>query len=420
MSLATRAPSSVADMASRRRSSRKPPCASSARARPRSASSERSWNSSKRTAATPSSAGSSRIMRENTPSVTTSMRVRRPILDPRRTRSPTVSPTSSPSVRAMRSAAARAASRRGSSTISLRCPTQGSSRSVSGTRVDLPAPGGATSTAFGRARKEAASCGKTSSIGSGVSKARMRPRWGEPRRARKRLRLLDLSLSLWPLGAQREERMRAGDYEILDDRFRHLVKVAAKVEKLYEGCRWAEGPAYFPAHRYVVWSDIPNDRMLRFDETTGQTGIFRHPAGYSNGNSVDREGRLVTCEHGHRRVTRTEHDGSVTVVADEYGGKRLNSPNDVVVKSDGSVWFTDPPFGLYAFYEGTKTEPEHPHTNVYRVDGATGEIALVADDIDHPNGLAFSLDESVLYIIESRSEPRNILAYDVAPDGRNL
>jgi gluconolactonase len=304
----------------------------------------------------------------------------------------------------------------------LRCPTQGSSRSVSGTRVDLPAPGGATSTAFGRARKEAASCGKTSSIGSGVSKARMRPRWGEPRRARKRLRLLDLSLSLWPLGAQREERMRAGDYEILDDRFRHLVKVAAKVEKLYEGCRWAEGPAYFPAHRYVVWSDIPNDRMLRFDETTGQTGIFRHPAGYSNGNSVDREGRLVTCEHGHRRVTRTEHDGRITVVADRFEGKRFNSPNDVVVKSDGSIWFTDPAYGIDSDYEGHKGESEIGDCHVYRVD-PSGEVRVVADDFVRPNGLAFSPDEKRLYIADTgishvKDGPKHIRRFDVSDDGK--
>src|ERR671938_1770431 len=135
--------------------------------------------------------------------------------------------------------------------------------------------------------------------------------------------------------------MRSGDFEILDDRFKLLVKVTARVEKLYEGCRWAEGPAYFPAGRCLFWSDIPNDRMLRWDETTGAVGVFRQPSGYANGNTVDRQGRLVTCEHGHRRVTRTEHDGRITVIADRYDGKRLNSPNDMVVKSDGSIWFSD-------------------------------------------------------------------------------
>ncbi len=131
---------------------------------------------------------------------------------------------------------------------------------------------------------------------------------------------------------------------VLDERFRPLVNSNARLEKLYEGCRWAEGPAYFPAGRFVVWSDIPNDRMLRFDETTGAVGVFRQPAGYSNGNTVDRQGRLVTCEHGNRRVTRTEHDGGVTVIASHFEGKRLNSPNDAVVRSDGSIWFTDPSF----------------------------------------------------------------------------
>ena len=131
-------------------------------------------------------------------------------------------------------------------------------------------------------------------------------------------------------------------FEVLDDRFRSCVKAGARVEKLWEGCRWAEGPAYVPAGRYLVWSDAPNDRMLRFDETNGAVGVFRHPAGYSNGNTLDRQGRLVTCEHGERRVTRTEHDGSLTVVVDRFDGKRLNSPNDVVVAFDDSIWFTDP------------------------------------------------------------------------------
>src|SRR4030095_5846422 len=124
--------------------------------------------------------------------------------------------------------------------------------------------------------------------------------------------------------------MAEQDFEILDDRFTPLVTTTARVEKLYEGCRWAEGPAYFPAGRYLVWSDIPHDRMLRFDEASGTVGAFRHPAGYPNGNTVDRDGRLVTCEHGNRRVTRTEHDGSITVLAERFEGNRLNSPNDVV------------------------------------------------------------------------------------------
>src|SRR3954447_1987000 len=179
--------------------------------------------------------------------------------------------------------------------------------------------------------------------------------------------------------------MRTGDFEILDDRFKLLVKVAARVEKLFEGCRWAEGPAYFPVHRSLVWSDIPNDRMLRFDEASGATSVFRQPAGYANGNTVDREGRLVTCEHGNRRVTRTEHDGRITVIADRFEGKRLNSPNDVVVKSDGSVWFTDPPFGILSDYEGDKAESELGKNYVFRVDGRNGTLHQVADDFVRPN-----------------------------------
>src|SRR5687768_12818344 len=146
--------------------------------------------------------------------------------------------------------------------------------------------------------------------------------------------------------------MATSDFEILDDRFAGCIKGSARVEQLFEGCRWAEGPAWLPAMRSLIWSDIPNDRILRWDETTGVTGILRYPAGYTNGHTVDREGRLISCEHGNRRVTRTEHDGSMTVIADHHDGKRLNSPNDVVVKSDGSIWFTDPPYGIDSDYEG--------------------------------------------------------------------
>jgi gluconolactonase len=212
--------------------------------------------------------------------------------------------------------------------------------------------------------------------------------------------------------------MATNDYEILDPAFGSLIKGSAKVEKLYEGCRWAEGPAYFPMMRSVVWSDIPNDRMLRWDETTGVTGVFRHPAGYSNGNTVDRQGRLVSCEHGNRRVTRTEHDGSITVLADRYDGKRLNSPNDVVVKSDGSIWFTDPPYGIDSDYEGHKAPVEQAGNYVYRVDGNSGEITVVADDFDRPNGLAFSPDESTLVVSDTGSAAtRHFRSFDVRDDG---
>jgi gluconolactonase len=214
-----------------------------------------------------------------------------------------------------------------------------------------------------------------------------------------------------------------GDFEILDDRFKLLVKTSARVEKLYEGCRWAEGPAYFPAHRYVLWSDIPNDRMLRWDETTGHAGVFRHPAGHSNGNTVDREGRLVTCEHGNRRVTRTEHDGSITVIADRFEGKRLNSPNDVVVKSDGSIWFTDPAYGIDSDYEGHKAESEIGACHVFRADPRSGEIHIVADDFVRPNGLAFSPDERLLYVSDTGVShvpegPRHMRVFDVSDAGK--
>ena len=201
---------------------------------------------------------------------------------------------------------------------------------------------------------------------------------------------------------------------VLDASFNALRLPLAGLERLWTGGRWGEGPAWFGDHRCLIWSDIPNNRMLRWSETTGEVDEFRKPSNNANGNTRDREGRLLTCEHLTGRVVRTEHDGRITVIAEHHQGKRLNSPNDLVVKSDGSIWFTDPPFGLLGFYEGEKRAPELPHTNLYRVDGQTGAITCVADDVDHPNGLAFSPDESLLYVVESRSEPRNILAYDVA------
>jgi gluconolactonase len=191
------------------------------------------------------------------------------------------------------------------------------------------------------------------------------------------------------------------------------------VERLASGTLWGEGPVWFGDGRYLLWSDIPNNRMLRWDEETGAVSVFRKPSNNANGNTRDRQGRLVTCEHLSRRVTRTEYDGSITVICDSFGGKRLNSPNDVVVKSDGSVWFTDPRFGILSHYEGRIAEPELP-MHVYRVDGQTGDVAVVADGINAPNGLAFSPDEKKLYIVESRSQPRRILAFDVAASGDKI
>ena len=201
----------------------------------------------------------------------------------------------------------------------------------------------------------------------------------------------------------------------LDPSFDRYRLPLAKVERIATGCRWAEGPAWLGDTRSLVWSDIPNNRMLRWDEETGATSVFRKPSNYANGHTRDRQGRIVSCEHGGRRISRTEYDGTVTTVADSFQGKRLNSPNDLVVKSDGSIWFTDPTFGILGRYEGTKATPESP-MNVYRVD-ASGAIELAVEGINQPNGLAFSPDEKILYIVESRSDPRKILAYDIV-DGR--
>ena len=183
------------------------------------------------------------------------------------------------------------------------------------------------------------------------------------------------------------------------------------LECLFSGGRWTEGPVYVPSGRYLLFSDIPNDRILRWDETDGSVSVFRSPAGYTNGHTLDRQGRLVSCEHGQRRVTRTELDGSVTVLADRWRGRRFNSPNDVVVSSDGAVWFTDPVYGILSDYEGHRAEPEIDGCHVYRIDPASGEVELVADDFARPNGLAFSPDERTLYIDDT--ERGHIRAFTV-------
>ncbi|TDD56387.1 SMP-30/gluconolactonase/LRE family protein [Nonomuraea terrae] len=206
----------------------------------------------------------------------------------------------------------------------------------------------------------------------------------------------------------------ATEFEVLDERFAG-VGGDDRMEVLHRGARWAEGPVYFPAGRFLVWSDIPSDRLLRWDEMTGAVGPFRSPAGYTNGNTLDREGRLVSCEHGGRRVTRTEHDGSITVIADRWQGRRFNSPNDVVVRSDGSIWFTDPPYGILSDYEGHAADQEIDGCHVYRADPVTGEVRMVAGDFDRPNGLAFSLDERRLYIADTPG--KHVRVFDVADDG---
>ena len=204
---------------------------------------------------------------------------------------------------------------------------------------------------------------------------------------------------------------------VLDPSFERYRLALAKVERIAHGMRWAEGPVWLGDSRTLVWSDVPGNCMYRWDEESGAVGVFRKPSNNANGNTRDRQGRIVTCEHLSRRVTRTEPDGRITVLADTYQGKRFNSPNDVVVKSDGSIWFTDPVFGIGGYYEGEKDTPQLPF-NVYRID-AKGSITVAAKGINQPNGLAFSPDESLLYVVESRAVPRKILAYDVI-GGRKL
>jgi gluconolactonase len=211
-------------------------------------------------------------------------------------------------------------------------------------------------------------------------------------------------------------------FQILDERFERLFSPTAHLHRLYIGCHWAEGPAYFPAGRYLVWSDIPNNRMLRYDECNNEVSVFRQPSRHSNGNTVDRQGRLVSCEHSGRQVSRTEHDGGITSIADRYQGKRLNSPNDVVVKSDGSIWFTDPTYGIDSDYEGDRAESEIGASYVYRADAQNGEIRVMADDFHKPNGLAFSPDEKKLYIADTgrshgKDLPAHIRVFDVRDDG---
>lgn len=208
-----------------------------------------------------------------------------------------------------------------------------------------------------------------------------------------------------------------GEVIVHDERFRFLVNPAASLMKLHSGMLWAEGPVYFPQGDYLLWSDIPNNRILQWAEGFG-TRIFCYQSNNANGNTRDREGRLVTCEHLTRRVTRREHDGSITVLADSYDGKRLNSPNDVVVKSDGSIWFTDPPYGILSDYEGKKAEQEQTGCFVFRLDAASGALEVVAEDFAKPNGLAFSPDESLLYVSDTglshqADGPRHIRVFDV-------
>jgi gluconolactonase len=207
--------------------------------------------------------------------------------------------------------------------------------------------------------------------------------------------------------------------KILDPSFAKYRIMSAAVERLATGMRWSEGPVWIGDGRYLLWSDIPNNRLMRWDEVTGAVSEFRKPSNYSNGNTRDRQGRLLTCEHLGRRVTRTEYDGTISVLASHFNGKPLNSPNDIVCKSDGSIWFTDPPFGILHHYEGTAAKQELP-TNVYRIDPRTGKLGVILGDLNRPNGLAFSPDESKLYIGENGTTPRKIHVYDVVEKGTRL
>ena len=213
-------------------------------------------------------------------------------------------------------------------------------------------------------------------------------------------------------------------YDIRDDRFAGLTIGNARLERLWTGGRWCEGPAYLAAGKYLVWSDIPNDRLMRWDETDGSVSVFQAPCGNHNGHTVDSAGRLVSCEHGGRAVSRIEHDGARTVLADQFSGKRLNSPNDVIVKSDGSIWFSDPTYGIDSDYEGNASPSEIGASNVYRID-ASGHVDLVVSDLVQPNGLAFSADEQILYVADTGFTHRRdckpkIRAYPVSPDGRSV
>jgi len=214
-------------------------------------------------------------------------------------------------------------------------------------------------------------------------------------------------------------------FEVRDARFRKLVFGNVHLEKLYTGCRWAEGPVWFAAGRYLLWSDIPNDRMLRWDECDGSVAVFRQPAMNTNGHTVDHEGRLVSCEHRGRCVSRTEHDGTRRVLASHIDAKRFNSPNDLVVKSDGSIWFTDPSYGIDSDYEGDKSPNEIGAQCVYRISPDLGNVRRVAEGFVQPNGIAFSPDERLLYVADTGAThvdegPRHIRRFQLGADGASV
>ena len=208
--------------------------------------------------------------------------------------------------------------------------------------------------------------------------------------------------------------------EIIEESFRKYVIFNAGMERIFTGCRWAEGPVWFGDGGYLLFSDIPNNRILRWSEDTNNVSEYRIPSNNSNGNARDTQGRLITCEHLTRRVTRTEHDGTISVIADSFRNFKLNAPNDVVSHSDGSVWFTDPGYGIMNDYEGDKSELELP-TAVYRIHPSTGDVQVMATGLIGPNGLCFSPNFDKLYIADSGStDPRSIFVYDVTDNGTSL
>jgi gluconolactonase len=216
--------------------------------------------------------------------------------------------------------------------------------------------------------------------------------------------------------------MLTASFEVLNDRFARYALGNVHLERLYTGCRWSEGPVYVPAGRYLLWSDIPNDRVMRWNESDGSVSVFQSPAMNANGHTLDRQGRVISCEHRGRCVSRVEHDGSRTVLASHFQGRRLNSPNDVVVKSDHSIWFTDPTYGIDSNYEGDAGDCEIGASQVYRIDPQSGQVSVVIDHMEKPNGLAFSPDEKFLYVVDTGVShrpdgPRDVRRYALSADG---